>query len=535
MRLSRLSGASATGCVLKGDDVKHWPAFFFKTHPARAIIETLVIGLVLELALVLLQPLLVSFIWRLGICLAIGLICVIYCAVRLQLPAGSRRRQMLFESCVGSVVSLLLSCVELVILLILLRAASPNPLWRGSGRPLLTALIAFLLNIVVFLSFRIGIRLWLYWDWLRRRRLLWALTHAHVMILLLGAGLLLVTFEALIIYNSPDVFLVVSTTLGLILLSLIALLVVLPLSALFSHLVVRRTVHRLQTLATATGALRRGDYATRVPVNGEDEVAQLQADFNGMAADLERAMRELQGERDRVAALLQERREMIATVSHELRTPVATLRGYLETILLHWEEPASTNFHHDLEVMEHEVERLQFLVEDLFSLARTDIGRLALQCEPANIGTVVGRVVENMAPLAWRTSKIEMVAEVPTDLPLALVDGNRLEQVVQNLLHNAVRHTAPGGIVAVAVTAEPGAIAIQVKDTGEGIAAEDLLHIWERFYRGEEARTQHMEGGAGLGLALVKEWIEVMDGTVTVESAVGEGSIFRIRLPTLPE
>lgn len=287
-------------------------------------------------------------------------------------------------------------------------------------------------------------------------------------------------------------------------------------------------MQRLQTLATATGALRRGDYAIRVPVNGEDEVAQLQSDFNGMAADLERAVRELQGERDRVAALLQERREMIATVSHELRTPVATLRGYLETMLLHWGEPAGATFHHDLEVMEHEAEHLQFLVEDLFTLARTDVGRLALQCEPADIGKIVRRVVESMAPLAWRTSKIEMVAEVPPEVPLAAVDANRLEQALQNLLHNAMRHTAPGGIIAVAVMTEPETLVLQVKDTGEGIAPEDLPRIWERFYQAGSSPTRT---GTGLGLALVKEWIEAMGGSVAVESILGEGSCFTIRLP----
>src|SRR5260370_8224866 len=134
------------------------------------------------------------------------------------------------------------------------------------------------------------------------------------MILLLGAGLLVVVIEALVIYNSPDVLLVVSTTLGLIVLSLIALLVVLPLSALFSYLVIRRTVQRLQTLATATGALRRGDYAIRVPVKGEDEVAHLQADFNGMAADLERARLELQRYRNTVPPFPPAHPQMIPTV-----------------------------------------------------------------------------------------------------------------------------------------------------------------------------------------------------------------------------
>ena len=509
-----------------------WPSPFFKTHLVRAVLEALVVGLVFWFALFLLRNLFSSLIWRLGICLGIGLICVIFFTLRLQLPGGSRRQQMLFEAIAGGTVSLLLSSVELAVVLALLQGVSLNPLWRGIGRPILTAVVALLLNVAVFFVFRVGIRLWLFWNQLRRRQLLWALTHAHVVILLLGAGLLLVVFETLIIFNSPDVFLIVSTALGLIVLSVIALLVVVPLSAVFSYLVVRRTTRRLQTLAVATSSLRQGNYAIRVPVIGGDEVARLQSDFNSMAADLEQAVRELQGERDRVAALLQARRELIATVSHELRTPVATLRGYLETILLHWGEPSRATLHHDLEVMEHEVVHLQFLVEDLFTLARTEVGRLTLQPGPTDIGRLVRRVTEAVAPLAWQRNKVEVVVEVPSEPLLVLVDASRLEQVIQNLLHNALRHTAPGGIVAVTVTEETEAVVLQVKDTGEGIAAEDLSHIWQRYYQREHAvnHENYMNNGVGLGLALVKEWVEEMGGTVAVESAVGQGSCFSIHL-----
>ncbi|HEV2583352.1 MAG TPA: ATP-binding protein, partial [Ktedonobacteraceae bacterium] len=509
-------------------------SLIFNMLPVRAILETLLAGLTLWLVLLLFRPLLASLIWRLSLCLGIGVICVIFFALRLLRSAGSRQQILLYETALGGAICLIMSCLELITLLILIQGVSLSPPWRDTNRPLLTALIALLLNLVVFFVTRSVIRLWFFWNQLRRRQLLWALTHAHLMILLLGAGLLLVVLETLVLLNSPDVFLIVSTTLGLIVLSITGLLLVLPLLALFSYLVIRRTTQRLQTLAAATSALRQGNYAIRVPVGGEDEVARLQADFNGMAADLEHAMLALQEERDRVAALLQARREMIATVSHELRTPVATLRGYLETILLHWEEPSNLTLHRDLEVMEEEVLHLQFLVEELFTLARTDVGRLTLHCEPTDIGAIAQRVVETMAPLAWRTSKIEMIAEAPAVLPPALVNANRLEQVLQNLLHNAVRHTAPGGIVAVMVTEEQTAITLQVKDTGEGIAAADLPHIWERFYQIEDTRTR-TNGGVGLGLALVKEWIEEMSGTVTVESVVGEGSCFHIRLPKVVE
>jgi signal transduction histidine kinase len=507
-----------------------WPSLFLNTNPVRAVPEALAIGIVSWLALLALQKYLPSFIWRIGISQCIGIGSAIWCALRLQLPEGERRRQLLFEVSVGCVLSLLLAGMDLLVILLLLQTAVPNELWQGPNRSLLFAAIALILDCAVFLFFRLGIRLWLFWEQLRRKQLVWALTYAHVLVVLLLTVLLLVVLEILIIARLSDVFLVVSTTLGLMAVSLIALMVIIPPSALFSYLVMRRTTHRIKTLATATTTLRDGNYGIRIPIEGEDEVAQLQVNFNAMATDLEHSIRELQQERDRVAALLQARRELIATVSHELRTPVTTLRSYLETTLMHWDEHSTPTLHHDLEMMEFEVVQLQALIEDLFTFSRSEIDRLTFRCEPVDVGKLARRVVETAAAVAWHRSKIDIVAELPAELPVLFVDGNRLEQIIRNLLHNAVRHTSPGGIIVVQVTVEPEAVLIQVKDTGEGIAPEELPHIWERFYQGESARTR-MESGAGLGLALVKEWIEEMGGTVSVESNIGEGSCFTLRLP----
>jgi signal transduction histidine kinase len=142
-------------------------------------------------------------------------------------------------------------------------------------------------------------------------------------------------------------------------------------------------------------------------------------------------------------------------------------------------------------------------------------------------------MVDALAPLAWRSGRVDVVAELPDNLPPARADEVRLEQVFSNLLRNAIRHTPPGGIVAVVAVAEEAAIRIEVRDTGEGIAAEDLPHIWERFYRGANARA-HDRRGAGLGLALVKAYVEAMGGQVAVTSAPGEGSCFTLRLPACP-
>jgi signal transduction histidine kinase len=154
---------------------------------------------------------------------------------------------------------------------------------------------------------------------------------------------------------------------------------------------------------------------------------------------------------------LDAQRQLIAGVSHELRTPVATLRGYVESALRR--EPAGyAALRADLETMEQEIARLQRLIEDLFTLLRTAPVRLALRVEPTDAGAVVRRLVETMAGLAWGQRRVQVLAEVPPDLPPAQVDPQRLEQILSNLLGNAVRHTPPGGLVAAAVTAEPDAV-----------------------------------------------------------------------------
>ncbi len=475
----------------------HWPTLFLRTHPKRAVLESLMLGIVSWIALLLLQNYLPSFIWRIGISLCIVIGCALWCALRVQLPGGEKRQQGRFEVTTGGALSLLLASMELVVTLVLLQGAAINELWQGPNRPLLLAAIALMLGFAMFLLFRMGVRLWLFWNQLRRRQLVWALTYAHVLVILLLTGLLLVILEVLFIARFSDVFL---------------------------------TTQRVKTLATATSVLRGGNYGIRIPVVGEDEVAHLQADFNAMATDLERSMHELREERDRVATLLQARRELIATVSHELRTPVATLRSFLETTLMHWDEQSTPIMQRNLQVMEDEVIHLQLLVDDLFALARAEVGKLELRCESTDVGQLVRCIVETSAPLVWQLSRIELVADTPSEILDVLVDPKRLEQVLRNLLHNAVRHTSPGGIVAVQILVEPEAILILVKDTGEGIVPEELPHIWERFYQVDSTHTR-LDNGAGLGLALVKEWVEEMGGTVSVESIVGEGSCFTLCLP----
>jgi signal transduction histidine kinase len=155
---------------------------------------------------------------------------------------------------------------------------------------------------------------------------------------------------------------------------------------------------------------------------------------------------------------------------------------------------------------------------------------LTMDCRPTDVGSVAQRLVDAMAPFAWQSGRLHIVSELPGGLPLVCADSARLEQILANLVRNAVRHTPPGGIIAVGAAAEGNtAVRIEVRDTGQGIAAEDLPHIWDRFYRGADQDEDH--DTAGLGLAIVKELTEAMGGTVDVDSTVDQGSCFAIRFP----
>lgn len=456
--------------------------------------------------------------------------CALWLALRLRIPAGPWYRALPGEAAL----SLLLAVAPSITLLLLLRQymarmTQRTPLYVNAE------IIIALLFALAFLVYRVGVRLWFWWDMRRRRSLRWALTHALLSVAATGIGLVAVTLLTLLLIltrpNAP-LFQWITALVFISVLVIMGILIALPPSALFSFLFARGAARRILDLAHATERLRSGDYSARSPVQGADEVAQLQANFNAMAADLERGVRDLRAERDNVATLLTQRRELIANVSHELRTPVATLRGFLESASLRWNDEATPDaLRHDVEVMLHETQRLQSLIDDLFTLARAEVGRLDLHCEPTDLGALARRAVETVAPLAWNSARVEVVGRVSPALPAAQIDAIRVEQALHNLLRNALRHTAPGGIIAVVAERADERLALRVRDTGEGIAAADAPHIWERFYRSDRTRATDTSGGAGLGLALVKEVVEAMGGAVAVESEPGKGSVFSLLLP----
>jgi signal transduction histidine kinase len=395
---------------------------------------------------------------------------------------------------------------------------------------------------------------------LRRTSLLWALTHAQLVAALRLAFVLAAVITAVDLVQGRHRFgppfgteiladdasllkvavIWVATRLlpaitAWLIIEVLMVAAVLPPAALISYMVLRRATARLNGLAATAEELRAGNLAARVTVDGEDEIAALQSTFNSMADDLERTLGDLAAERDRVTGLLEAHRQLVASASHELRTPVATVRGYLESLL---RQASSTDeLRTDLETVQREVTRLQRLIDDLFTLSRAEVGRLELRLAPTDIGAVLCRVVTTAAPLAWTRRQVQVVADVAPELPMARADAERLEQIIGNLLGNAIRHTPPGGLVAVTASADAcGAsrsVRIEVRDTGDGIAAADLPRIFGRFYRGSnglsEGEDRHV--GAGLGLTLARELAVAMEGSIEATSVPGEGSCFAVRLP----
>lgn len=526
---------------------QHWHTLWLRARPIQAIAEALLVQGAALLWGILIVPQQFTVADRqkyIGpIILIVFTSCVaslLWAAFRMRLVSGRWWRGLLINVVSALVLAIVPTIILTLLLQSLLSSATPAQvkLLAASESPL-TLLVSRYVDAWIavlscaFLFVRGGISLLIRWNRLRRRSLVWALTNAHLLVVVIGASALCGFIVLTNVYYTrslePQILpiLVVFS-----ILTVIAVLIVLPPSALFSYIFASRTTRRLRTLAAATDVLRAGDYSVRVPVEGGDEVAQLQSNFNAMAANLASAVHDLEAERDTVAQLLEARRELVASVSHELRTPISTLRGYLESASAHWsdEDAPPASLRHDLEIMERETRRLQTLIEDLFTLARAEVGKLDLCCVPTDVGDEVRRIVETVAPLAWQSGRVEVVAEIAPDMPLALVDSNRLNQVLHNLLHNGIRHTPPGGIVAISALADKERVLLQVKDTGEGIAADDLPHIWERFYRSDSARMQSANG-SGLGLALVKELTEAMAGSVSIESALGQGSCFTVAVP----
>jgi signal transduction histidine kinase len=274
----------------------------------------------------------------------------------------------------------------------------------------------------------------------------------------------------------------------------------------------RGIVRSVEALTLAARRMADGHLDQRVVVRSSDEIGELGRAFNAMAEGLTRTE--------------QLRRTMVADVAHELRTPLTNLRGYLEALRDGVAEPAPAV----LASLYDEAILLSQLVDDLQDLALSDAGQLALNREVTDADELVASAVRAVQPEAARHG-ITLSYRGPDASQSVLADVRRVGQVLRNLLANALAYTSAGGDVTVTAVARERDLEVRVADTGSGIPAEHLPYVFERFYRVDSSRAR-ATGGAGIGLAIVKQLVEAHGGRVTVRSTTGVGTTFSFTLPT---
>lgn len=284
--------------------------------------------------------------------------------------------------------------------------------------------------------------------------------------------------------------------------------------ALVIGLILTRQITRpLRILISGARHLTKGELSYRVKVKSRDEIGELAGSFNIMASSLEK------GEKFR--------RQLTADIAHELRTPLTVIEGTVDGIIDGVFQP---NAEHLCSIKE-QTALLTHLISDLRDISLAESGQLKLNLSLTDMVELVRRLVSNYTINA-QEKNVGINLEEGLQIPDIKVDTVRMEQVISNLLTNAIRHTPSGGSITVSVRRDDEKLVISVADTGEGIDSEDLPYIFERFYRSGRSRSRK-EGGTGLGLAIVKQMVEAHGGKVWAESESGIGSKFNILLPFL--
>jgi signal transduction histidine kinase len=277
----------------------------------------------------------------------------------------------------------------------------------------------------------------------------------------------------------------------------------------------------LEELVDASGRLAEGDRSARVEVRGFPETAMLGAAFNEMADELEREA----SQRDQLDRL---KDEFVLTASHELRSPLTSVQGFAELLMLE-RDSLSQKQVETVEIILDNCRHLVGLLNDLLDLARSDAGRLAIKPVPTELEPLIDDVVRTMRAQTEPGGQA-LSQQVDPDLPRIEAEPGRIRQILVNLVTNAHEYSPEGASIEVSARRDGDEVEIAVKDDGPGIPAEQMEHIFERFTRGDAGLTQRV-GGTGLGLAISKSLIELHGGSIAVDSTLGEGSAFRVRLP----
>jgi two-component system OmpR family sensor kinase/two-component system sensor histidine kinase BaeS len=269
----------------------------------------------------------------------------------------------------------------------------------------------------------------------------------------------------------------------------------------------------LADVMAAADAVAEGNLGVRVDAHATGDFGRLARSFNHMTEELERAD--------------QQRRNLTADVAHELRTPLHIIQGNLEGILDGVYEPTAEHVGATLD----ETRLLARLVDDLRTLSLAEAGQLPLALEPVDLTELLADVRTSFSGQA-EAAGVELRLEIGNNLPTITADTDRLDQVLGNLMANALRYTPSGGTITLRAEPRPGGVRILVRDTGEGISAEDLPFIFDRFWRGDRSRSHAGGAGSGLGLVIARQLVQVHGGRINVVSELGQGTTFTIELPT---
>lgn len=288
-----------------------------------------------------------------------------------------------------------------------------------------------------------------------------------------------------------------------------------------------------QTLTSETGGVQEYHEVAASAQALYNALAETIVQLEARSSELMLANQQTEATVEALKRLDRLRADFLNVLSHDLRIPVTSIIGYAELLQDAQEPPLGAG---ELEYVQQIIEgcnRMQAMLEELLDYARLEVGRIKLRLEPVDPYSLVDETLAFFRPLAGQKN-LSLQAHLPGDLPDVLVDPDRLRQILNNLISNAIKYTPPGGSIAIRARGEDGCVAFDVQDTGIGLSPEDKEHLFEKFYRSSRPEVQQ-EKGSGLGLALIKGVIEAHDGHMEVESDLGKGSTFRFTLPASME
>jgi signal transduction histidine kinase len=302
---------------------------------------------------------------------------------------------------------------------------------------------------------------------------------------------------------------------------LVTALIVLVITVMVSLWLAKGILEPIRALQRAAGRLAAGDLEQRIKVDRSDELGRLGQSFNLMAARLQR--------------LVEQQEDFVANASHELRTPLTTIKLRVEALLggARHDPAIAERF---LSEMESELDRLSHLIDDLLTLSQVEVGLETLKLEKVDLPLLLGEAMATFWPRAEAVG-VTLTMDAPPQLPPVKASPPQVRQVIDNLMDNALQYSSSSGLVTVSCRPANGSIAVSVTDTGQGIPAEDLPHVFDRFYRSDRSRLRSSgsDRTGGLGLAIVRSIVTAHGGEVSIDSQEGKGTTVRFTLPVYAE